>query len=312
MVRTWVAWAFAMASMVCAPAHATTASSVTFPSLDHGVAIPARLIVPDGAGPFPGVVIVHDCSGLGPRSSGAPRRWSEELVPQGYAVIIPDSFTPRGLAQGVCTIGRERQEPANGFVRAADAYGALAYLRTLPNVDGKHVGIMGGSHGGWTTLASMFVPANPANPLAGAKRDGFAAGIALYPSCNISYDGTNGGWRVERRTGAAGPVYSYSGAYRPIAPLLILAGEADDWTPSEPCRRMVAASQAAGYPVDIKVYPGAHHAFDSNAPIRYDPNRTNGTSPTGKGATTGGNAAAWRDAKVEVRDFFARHLKPEG
>ena len=38
--------------------------------------IPAALMKPDGPGPFPAVVIMHDCSGLGPRSSGAPDRWA--------------------------------------------------------------------------------------------------------------------------------------------------------------------------------------------------------------------------------------------
>ncbi len=66
----------------------------------HGTAeqIPATLIKPEGVGPFPAVVMMHDCSGLGPRSSGAPRRWADELVAQGYVVLIPDSFTPRDSA----------------------------------------------------------------------------------------------------------------------------------------------------------------------------------------------------------------------
>jgi dienelactone hydrolase len=287
-----------------ASARAATTSPVSFPSLDKGTPIPARLVVPDGPGPFPAVVIVHDCSGLGRPSSGAPARWAEELVPQGYAVIIPDSFTPRGFDHGVCTTDREEQMRANGFVRAADAYGALAFLRTLPNIDGRHVGIMGGSHGGWTTLASMYVPLDPKNQLVAAKRDGFTAAIALYPACGVTY----GAWRITRQ--GLGPPTGYAGAYQPIAPLLILVGEADDWTPAEPCRRLALASQAKGYPVSLKVYAGAHHSFDSNAPSRYDPKRTNRNSPTGKGATTGGNAAAWADAKVQVRDFFARWLKP--
>src|SRR6266436_2445817 len=65
--------------------------------------IPVTLSKPDGPGPFPAVVIVHDCSGLGPRSSGAPDRWAKELVTQGYVVVIPDSFTTRGHGAGVCT-----------------------------------------------------------------------------------------------------------------------------------------------------------------------------------------------------------------
>ncbi len=156
--------------------------------------LPAILIKPDGEGPFPAVVIAHDCSGLGPRSSGAPRRWAGELVQQGYVVLIPDSFTPRGFADGVCLIPGNETVSANGFARAGDAYAALTTLRKLPYVDGKRVGIMGGSHGGWTTLAAMFVPLDAGNPLAEAKRDGFAAAIALYPSCAPRY----GAWSTSK------------------------------------------------------------------------------------------------------------------
>ena len=266
--------------------------------------LPAILIKPDGEGPFPAVVIAHDCSGLGPRSSGAPRRWAGELVQQGYVVLIPDSFTPRGFADGVCLIPGNETVSANGFARAGDAYAALTTLRKLPYVDGKRVGIMGGSHGGWTTLAAMFVPLDAGNPLAEAKRDGFAAAIALYPSCAPRY----GAWSTSR-SGNFGPVTGYSGVYQPIAPLLILSGEKDDWTPAEPCRQLAERSRAAGYPVEIKIYPDAHHAFDSNAPVRYDARRNNNSSSSGRGATTGGNPAAWEDAKKEVAAFFAQHLK---
>src|SRR4051812_30019843 len=40
----------------------------------------ANLLKPEGSGPFPAIVLLHDCSGLGPRSSGAPARWAKELV----------------------------------------------------------------------------------------------------------------------------------------------------------------------------------------------------------------------------------------
>ena len=102
----------------------------------------------------------------------------------------------------------------------------------------------------------------------------------------------------------------YSGVYQAIAPLLILSGEKDDWTPAEPCRHLAEGSRAAGYPVEIKIYPGAHHSFDSDRPIRYDWQRNNGNAPSGRGATTGGDPRAWADAHKQVADFFARHLKP--
>ena len=286
-------------------AQTQTQSALNIHSLD-GTQLPATLIKPDSDGPVPAVVIAHDCSGLGARSSGAPKRWAAELVSQGYVVIIPDSFSPRGFADGTCTLPGNVSRSANGSVRANDAYGALAALRALPYVDGKRVGIMGGSHGGWTTLAAMVESVGTLDPLAGAKRDGFASGIALYPSCTPRY----GNWVVQLQYGNRGPAVGYSGIYRPIAPLLILTGEKDDWTPAEPCRQLAETARAAGHPVDIRIYPGAHHSFDNDSPVRYNAQRTNGNSPSGRGATTGGDPAAWADAKKQVASFFKTHLKP--
>ena len=78
---------------------------VTVASTTDGIPqdLPAQLYKPEGDGPFPAIVMLHDCSGLGPHSSGAPARWAQLLATQGYVVIMPDSFAPRGYPQGVCT-----------------------------------------------------------------------------------------------------------------------------------------------------------------------------------------------------------------
>jgi dienelactone hydrolase len=62
--------------------------------------------------------------------------------------------------------------------------------------------------------------------------------------------------------------------------------------------------------VTIKVYPGAHHAFDSPNSVRFVAARVNANSPTGYRATTGGSAEAWADSIREVLAFFGRHLTP--
>jgi dienelactone hydrolase len=307
MTRFWYCLAFALTlSLVGHDASAVTRSTVTFTPVGSPVEIPATLIKPDGEGPFPAVVIMHDCSGLGTRSSGAPTRWAAELVAQGYVILIPDSFTPRGFADGVCILPGNQSASANGYVRAGDAYAALAVLRALTYVDAEHIGILGGSHGGWTTLAVMNEPISN-DPLAAAKRKGFSAAIALYPSCANRY----GTWSTVRRIESSGPIFTYNGVYKPLAPLLILIGEKDDWTPAEPCRKLVETGRAAGYPLDIKVYSGAYHSFDNNAPVRYDARRNNGNSPSGRGATTGGDPAAWADAKKQVAEFLSVHLKQQ-
>src|SRR5258706_1306089 len=145
--------------------------------------IPATLSKPDGPGPFPAIVLMHDCSGLGPSSSGAPGRWATELVQRGYVVILPDSFTTRGHADGICTVPvRQRRADVTPERRARDAYAALAWLRAQSYVDPKRVGLMGGSHGGSTTLATILAPSGGVEP----KREGFAAAVALYPRCRRS------------------------------------------------------------------------------------------------------------------------------
>jgi dienelactone hydrolase len=207
-------------------------------------------------------------------------------------VIMPDSFTPRGFPDGVCT--NSQAQAAGPGVRASDAMNAAAYMRSLPEVDGARIGLLGGSHGGSTTLAALVRP--------GA---GFAAAVSLYPGCGARY----GAWSVRRQNGIRGPITGYAGVYAATAPLLILIGEKDDWTPAEPCRRMAETARQHGYPVEITVYPDAHHSFDSFRPVRYVKERSNVNAPDGRGATTGGNPEAWADAKKRVAGFFAKHLK---
>jgi dienelactone hydrolase len=228
------------------------------------MSVPVSVAKPDGAGPFPAIVMLHDCSGLGPRSSGAPGRWAATLVERGYVVLMPDSFTTRGVPDGVCTSGSRRND-VGPQRRSQDALDALAYAQRLPYVDAKRIGVMGGSHGGTTTLLTMSQP-------------GFRAGVALYPRCSIAAQ-----------------------SYKPAAPLLILIGELDDWTPAADCSRLASETR-------LKVYPGAHHSFDSDRPVRFIAERINPSSASGRGATTGGNAAAWKDAIDEVIRFFEQNL----
>jgi len=136
-------------------------------------------------------------------------------------VAIPDSFSPRGYYNGVCGYGG--QVPAR--IRADDAYAALRHIENLPNVRGDKIGLMGHSHGGWTVRAAMDRDvASEARETTHAQHS-FAAGIAFYPEC------TAGAWVAD---------------YHAAAPLLILAGELDDWTPSAPCQRLADSDSEAG------------------------------------------------------------------
>ncbi len=271
---------------VAAPVAATSAA----------LEVPFTITKPAGDGPFPAVVILHDCSGLGPRSSGAPWRWATRLNAMGYVTIWPDSFSTRGHPDGVCTDG---SQPIVGpRLRAGDAYAALAHLRSLPFVDAGRIAVMGGSHGGSSTLSTIVSE--------GAEQQGgFAAAIALYPSCA----GPIGGWTAVRDRAPGSPIVGYHGTFKPVAPLLILIGELDDWTPAEPCRQLASRSTTVGYPIEIVVYPGAHHSFDSANPLVFNAERRNPNAAGGRGATTAGNPRAWADAVVQVEKFLARTLR---
>ncbi|HXS41252.1 MAG TPA: dienelactone hydrolase family protein [Stellaceae bacterium] len=85
--------------------------------------------------------------------------------------------------------------------------------------------------------------------------------------------------------------------------------EKDDWTPADQCQALAQRAQEAGLPVSLKIYPGAYHAFDSAFPVRYIAERRNVNKEDGRGATTGGNAAAWQDSILQVKSFFGRYLR---
>ena len=249
-------------------------------------ALEGVLMRPPGPGPFPAIAMLHGCSGLRTRSGAVqakPRFWAAHLRDLGYVTLLVDSFTTRGIDE-VCT-GRHLLSPVRD--RADDARGALRYLQALPGVRRDRVGLLGWSNGAAATLSTVFD--------VGSRERDFRAAVAFYPNCTRQYPG--------------GP------DFRPYAPLYVLVGEQDDWTPAAPCVALVEAARARGAPVAIKVYPGAHHSFDAPAtPVRYRPEVRNHSKTTDGccGATVGTDPAARADAIAEVTRFFAAELGGRG
>ncbi|MSO81624.1 MAG: hypothetical protein EXQ97_08515 [Alphaproteobacteria bacterium] len=79
--------------------------------------------------------------------------------------MIPYSFGPRGHPAVICTVPVTQRHGVGVDNRVADAYGAIALLRSLPYVNGRRVAAMGGSHGGATTLVAMLPPGPTDTPL---------------------------------------------------------------------------------------------------------------------------------------------------
>jgi dienelactone hydrolase len=159
--------------------------------------------------------------------------------------------------------------------RALDAYGALAYLRTLPNVDPAHIGIVGFSHGGgavlWTENARVESDA-------GFAQNGFTAAIAFYPSaCD----------QMPAKT--------------LLSPLLILIGADDDWTNALTCEQFISQADPTGTLGTIHLYPGTYHKFD-------DPTANKYAHVNGHIYTLRYNAQAAADAHDRVLAYFKQYL----
>ncbi len=253
------------------------------------IVLTAHLYRPRGAGRFPAAVLMHGCGGLHSRSTGniaaKMRAWAEFLREQSYVVLLVDSFGPRGLEE-ICT---QRGKLNSATTRSYDAYGALIYLQSLPFVNADRIALVGWSNGARAVLSALVE--NGRYRPASLPHGGFRAAIAFYPQCRVKY--------------------TESPVYRPYAPLLILIGELDDWTPAAHCVELARTAQAGGAAIEIVVYRGAHHSFDSpSSRVRYRPEVRNRNKPGGCcGATVGSHAEARDKARQQVTRFLARHLR---
>lgn len=143
----------------------------------------AEILKPPGEGPFPLVMQFHGCGGLRPLQ----KPYADAALKAGYAVIIVDSFKPRGLSRLDGSILVCTGLALHGAERAADVYALFDWAKAQPWVDARHIVASGWSHGGWTimdalamggTRAARFcklldVPEKPLEGLAGA--------VLIYP-----------------------------------------------------------------------------------------------------------------------------------
>ena len=194
--------------------------------LSPGDRIQGDLAKPDGAGPFPAVIVLHGCAGM---HDTTKQKLVDELVAWGYVILLVDSYATRGIDQA-CTSGAF----ATFFRRRPDAYGALVFLAGQTFVDPHRVAAVGFSAGARVTLfvaeTNAFEPFVPASDLR------FRAAAAFNPPCRVA------------------------GA-RPGIPTLIFVGALDDWTPAADCTNKIAGWGNDGPPVELIVYPGAYHGF---------------------------------------------------
>lgn len=215
----------------------------------RGDEIQAYVAKPPGSGPHPVIIYLPDCGGLAPEvkserfgpeqlmldpgKGGLPDTsrevfWTRRLLSQGYAVVLVDSHTTRGI-KGTC------EDPKRGSALVADAYGALAYVSQQPWADPKRVGVLGfrtGDH--WRV------------PVAGDS-----SAYVIGP---------------EKFKAAVAFVYSQScGLKAPMtAPTLVINGVSVPER-AETCPRLSAQQTQGGAPAEERVAPGLFKNFEPDS-----------------------------------------------
>ena len=246
------------------------------------LAVPAETYRPAGPGPFPAVVLFHGCEGVSENS----QRWARWLQELGYLALVVDSWTPRGFKE---TCSFTAVEPPN-TARFDDAVGALRHLHALPDVDRRRIGIIGWSNGGVFAMSVVNGPSLIRAKARGVEmpEPGFAAAIGIYPGGCSSL--------IPERF---------------VRPVLVLMGEADDWTLAAPCVAMVEAMRARGAEASIDLFPGAYHYFDFEGLARTVlPDVSNDNRPGGCcGATVAFDPAAFATARRRIAEFLGYHLR---
>jgi dienelactone hydrolase len=250
-----------------------------------------HLFLPEGTGRRAALVIVHGSGGVSVPREGF---WAQEAVGLGMVALVNDSFTPRGVES---TVDDQSKVTTTTMVR--DAFAALEYLARQDFVDPARVAIIGFSKGG-----SVAILAADQRAQTGGR--GFAAHIPLYPGCTAQYRNP-----------------------KPAAPILVLIGEADNYTGVKNCAAYVERIRAAGGNAEMKLYKGAHHGFDGDTRNEReffiaraqnfrdclvfieDDLRVQRLDPAciGRGATVGANHRAKMQALDDVKEFLKATLK---
>ena len=221
---------------------------------------PYRIVQPTDPGPHPALLVVSGCSGFTPPE--APRhymRTAEDFAARGYVVVFVDYLGARG--QEVCG-GRIRPGEVGGDILAA-----AAYARSSPLIQPSDISVIGWSMGGGGVLAAIArLPVDAPPP--------FRAAVAYYPEC-----------------------YGVVVPLQVRVPLLMLLAGLDDVSWTWACRDLIKGLPA-GYPVAVRLYPNARHAFD----VPELPSLL----PWRGGGTLGHDPEARVAAYEEVRRFLGR------
>lgn len=232
------------------------------------------------SGRRPAIIALHGCGGLYTRRGAFDDRYTsyaDRWNAAGWHVVAPDSFGSRG--QGAICTQPATERTIKVAHRRNDVLRTAAWLMARDDVDPQRVAVVGWSHGAMAALDVLDRARWPSQAP--------AAIVAYYPACSV--------WK--RRA-----------LVQPAAPLLMLLGDADDWTPAAPCKELGERFQA-DYPgaVTVRSYADGYHGFDSRSGVRFRADIPAG--PDQRGVHVGGNPVARTASLAELDRFLAQHLQ---
>ena len=201
-----------------------------------GDTINAYFARPLGAGPFPGVVLIHHMPGWDEWYREATRRFAHH----GYAAISPNLYyraghgTPEDVAAKVRGDGGVSDDEVVG-----DVEGAMRYLKSLPSSNGK-VGVFGTCSGGRHAVLTV------------SRVEGFDAAVDCW------------GGRVvmsQEELTPKQPVAPIDYTRDLSCPLLGLFGAEDQSPPPEQVQLHEQELKKHGKSYEFHMYPDAGHGF---------------------------------------------------
>lgn len=210
-----------------------------------GATIPAYLALPDGKGPFPAVIVIHEIWGLVEHIKDVTRR----LAGQGYAAIAPDLYTREGgpPTSGDLQVFRKFLGEVPDRQIVGDLEAAFKYLQSHPAIQKERIGIIGFCMGGFYALfASAQIP--------GLRAAVDFYGRLVYPELN------------EKK-----PVSPIDRAKDIRCPIQFHFGEADPSIPLDQVARLKEILEAHGKTFELYTYPDAPHAFFNDTRDSYRP-----------------------------------------
>jgi dipeptidyl aminopeptidase/acylaminoacyl peptidase len=235
--------------------------SVTYKSSD-GLEIPAYLTLPKGvpAKNLPTVIMPH--GGPWGRDEWGYNPLAQFYANRGYAVLMPNFRASTGYGRKFLDAGNLQW----GLKMQDDITWGVKYLVAEGIADPKRVGIMGGSYGGYATLAGVaFTP------------DLYAAAVDVCGPSNLItlMESIPPYWEAARKTFAVrmGDVSTPDGkvvlkAASPLnstdkikTPLLVAQGANDPRVNRREAEQIVIALRDRGFPVDYILAPDEGHGF---------------------------------------------------